>query len=74
MRVLGAVMGWILVAVQPTKDYTARKYLNSFILERVKRKKERDGQVIGNLPLLFILRLRSLLASNFMNLMMHRTS
>jgi hypothetical protein len=28
MRVLGAVLGWVLVAVQPTKDYTARK--NSF--------------------------------------------
>jgi len=25
MRVLGAVLGWVLVAVQPTKDYTARK-------------------------------------------------
>ena len=26
MRVLGAVLGWILVALQPTKDYTASKY------------------------------------------------
>ena len=26
MRVLGAVLGWVLVAVQPTKDYTAREY------------------------------------------------
>ena len=25
MRVLGAVLGWVLVSVQPTKDYTARK-------------------------------------------------
>lgn len=26
MRVLGAVLGWVLVSVQPTKDYTARKW------------------------------------------------
>ena len=25
MRALGAVLGWVLVAAQPTKDYTARK-------------------------------------------------
>ena len=27
MRGLGAFLGWVLVALQPTKDYTARKKL-----------------------------------------------
>lgn len=32
MRVLGAVLGWVLVAVQPTKDYTAQNLYEGELL------------------------------------------
>lgn len=32
MRVLGAVLGWILVALQPTKDYTAKNLYEGELL------------------------------------------
>lgn len=45
MRALGAVLGWVLVAAQPTKDYTAQNLYEEELLPREERHEQSNEAV-----------------------------